>query len=147
MTITLLNYNNFPPATMYRRQIDWSCSKHLAVTCIPELHPRTLGGWLVATHFTVYMYIYTKLRITLRVCSRDWFQNSILLASFPGSGEEETEPGTQCLLSSLGNLHTTPLHKNYGQFCLPAERPHCMVIHVLILRLIRAVLKTISLQR
>ena len=49
--------------------------------------------------------------------------------------------------SSLGNLHTTPLHKNYGQFCLPAERPHCMII--LLLRLIRAVFKskTISLRR
>ena len=44
-------------------------------------------------------------------------------------------------------LHTTPLHLNYGQFCLPAERPHCMII--LLLRLIRAVFKskTISLRR
>ena len=44
-------------------------------------------------------------------------------------------------------MHTTPLHYNYGQFCLPAERPHSMII--LLLRLVWAVFKakTISLGR
>ena len=45
-------------------------------------------------------------------------------------------------LSSLGNLHTTPLHQNYGQFCLPAEMPHCIVI--LPLRLIGTVINNIA---
>ena len=43
-----------------------------------------------------------------RVWARDY------VASLPGScaGEEEREPGTHylCMLSSLGNLHTTVLH-------------------------------------
>ena len=77
------------------------------------------------------------------------------LASFPGSraGEEEREPGTHCLRmrhapSSLGNLHAYySATLNYGQFCLPAERQHCVVI--LPLRLMRVVYmsKAISLRR
>ena len=113
ITITLLN-KNFPPATMYRRQMAWSCSKRLAVTCIPELHPRTLGGWLVATHFTAYMYIYTKLLITLRVSSRDWFKNSCyttsLIPKLGGGGKRTRYTTFAHALSSLCNLHTTPLH-------------------------------------
>ena len=62
-------------------------------------------------------------------------------------GEEKREPSTHCFAhapSSLGNLHTIPLHQNY--FCLPAERPHCVDI-ILPVGHIRADLKskTISL--
>ena len=32
--------------------------------------------------------------------------------------------------SSLGNLHSTPLHKVNRNFCLLAERPHCKIILV-----------------
>ena len=114
MTLTLPNNNTFPLSTIYRWPMDSTCSKHLAVTCIPELHPRTLGGWLVATHFTVYMYIYTKLPITLRVCSRDWFQNSCyttsLIPRLGGGGKRTRYTMFAHALSSLGNLHTTPLH-------------------------------------
>ena len=75
-----------------------------------------------------------------------------MLASFPGSraGEEEREPGTHC--SCMRQVHLVTcilLHytKVNGQFCLPAERPHCMVI--LPLRHIQAIFKskTISLRR
>ena len=55
------------------------------------------------------------------------------LASFPGScaGKEEREPGTHCLC-----MHQVPLvtyillrySKITVNFCLPAERPHCIVI-------------------
>ena len=111
MTIILPNNNTFAPSTVYKRQMDSSCSKHLAVTCIPELHPRTLGGWLVAIHFTD-MYIYTKLPIT--VCSRNWFQNSCyttsLIPRLGGGGKRTRYTMFAHVLSSLGNMHTTPLH-------------------------------------
>ena len=67
------------------------------------------------------------------------------LASFPGScaGEEEREPGTHCSrmrqvpLVTCMLLHYTKITVN---FCLPAERPHCLVI--LPVEHIRAVLKS-----
>ena len=72
------------------------------------------------------------------------------LASFPGSctGEEERESGTHCSHMRRVPLITCILLRDTKitvNFCLPAERPHCIVI--LLLRPIRAVLKsqTISL--
>ena len=74
------------------------------------------------------------------------------VASFPSScvGEEEREPSTHCL-----RMHQVPLvtcillryTKVNGNFCLPAERPHCRII--LPMRHLRAVLKseTISIRR
>ena len=72
------------------------------------------------------------------------------IASFPAScaGEEEREPGTYCShmcqvpLVTCILLHYTKIMVN---FCLPADRPHCMVI--LPIGHVRAVLKskTISL--
>ena len=72
------------------------------------------------------------------------------LASFPGScaGEEEREPGTQCSRMRQVPLVTCILlryTKITVTFCLPPERPHCMVI--LPVGHVRAILKskTISL--
>ena len=53
------------------------------------------------------------------------------LASFPGSGEEEREPGMHCLrmrqipLVTCILVHYTKITVN---FYIPAERLHCMVI-------------------
>ena len=73
-----------------------------------------------------------------------------ILASFPGScaGEEEREPGTHCSRMRQVPLVTCILlryTKITVNFCLPPERPHCMVI--LPVGHIRAILKskTISL--
>ena len=73
-----------------------------------------------------------------------------LLASFPGScaGEEEREPGTHCSRMRQVPLVTCILlryTKITVNFCLPAERPHCIV--TLPVGHIRVVLKskTISL--
>ena len=74
----------------------------------------------------------------------------VAVASFPGScaGEEEREPGTHCLRVRQVPLVTCILlryTKITVNFCLPPERPHCMVI--LPVGHIRAILKskTISL--
>ena len=76
----------------------------------------------------------------------------LYLPSFPGSraGEEEREPGTHCSRMRQVSLVTCILlrcTKITVQFCLPAERLHCMII--LLLRLIRTVFKskTISLRQ
>ena len=55
------------------------------------------------------------------------------LALFPGScvGEEEREPGTHCSCMRQVPLVTCILlryTKIMVNFCLPPERPHCMVI-------------------
>ena len=56
------------------------------------------------------------------------------LASFPGScvGEEEREPGTHCSRMRQVPMVTCILLRytglDYGQFLIPPERPHCMVI-------------------
>ena len=71
------------------------------------------------------------------------------IASFPGScaGEEEREPGTHCSRMRQVPLVTCVLlrYTKISNFCLPPERPHCMVI--LPVGHIRAILKskTISL--
>ena len=74
----------------------------------------------------------------------------VVVASFPGScvGEEEREPGTHCSRMRQVPLVTCILlryTKITVNFCLPPERPHCMVI--LPVGHIRAILKskTISL--
>ena len=74
------------------------------------------------------------------------------LASFSGSraGEEEREPGAHCSRMRQVPLVTCILlryTKINGNFCLPAERPHCRTI--LPVRHLRPVLKseTISLRR
>ena len=75
---------------------------------------------------------------------------SSLIASFPGScaEEEEREPGTHCSRMRQVPLVTCILlcySKITVNFCLPPERPHCMVILAVVH--IRPVLKskTISL--
>ena len=75
-------------------------------------------GWLAGCNslycIHVYMYIYTKLPITLRVCSRGWFQISCyttsLIPRLKGGGKRTRYTMFAHALSSLGNLHTTPLH-------------------------------------
>ena len=76
--------------------------------------------------------------------------SGVQIASFPGScaGEEEREPGTHCSRMRQVPLVTCILlryTKITVNFCLPPERPHCMVI--LPVGHIRAILKskTISL--
>ena len=67
------------------------------------------------------------------------------LASFPGSCEEEREPGTHCLRMRQVPCILLRYTKITVNFCLPAERPHCMVIlpvgHIL------AVLKSKAISR
>ena len=76
--------------------------------------------------------------------------SGLQVASFPGScaGEEEREPGTHCSHMCQVPMVTCILlryTKITVNFCLPAERPHCIV--TLPVGHIRAVLKskTISL--
>ena len=92
------------------------------------------------------------LAVPRRACQACVYHSRLVysLASFPGScaGEEEREPGTHCSRMRQVPLVTCILlryTKITVNFCLPPERPHCMVI--LPVGHIRAILKskTISL--
>ena len=79
------------------------------------------------------------------VVASDSCAASMSVASFPGScaGEEEREPGTHCSRMRQVPLVTCILlryTKITVNFCLPPERPHCMVI--LPVGHIRAILKS-----
>ena len=98
----------------------------------------------------IYTHIYTHNTLNARKHAQRGHTTCTFIASFPGScaGEEEREPGTHCSRMRQVPLVTCILlryTKITVNFCLPPERPHCMVI--LPVGHIRAVLKskTISL--
>ena len=83
------------------------------------------------THMNTHTYQGCQKQLGQAIFQRNYFCRSI--ASFPGScaGEEEREPGTHCSRMRQVPLVTCILlryTKITVNFCLPPERPHCMVI-------------------